>query len=72
MNWISVEDKQPEEGQDCWICQNDNTISRGDFVNFHEIFGSGFGSYDEFIKIEYVKCWMPYFTPEPPKNKEEK
>lgn len=67
MEWISLENRIPEELQDCWVCQHDDTITRGKFINFHEIFGDGFSSYDEFIKSKYVKCWMPYFTPEPPK-----
>ncbi len=68
MEWINANDRLPENNQDCWVCQHNNTITRAEYIIYHEMFGSGFGNYDEFIKYKYVKCWMPYFTPEPPKE----
>lgn len=67
MEWISVKVSLPEDGQECWIAHHNGRITMGDFVN-HEIFGVGFGSYDEFVSITQVKYWLPYFTPEPPKD----
>jgi hypothetical protein len=66
LDWVMIKNKVPEELQDCWVCQYDNTITRGEYINFHEIFGSGFGSYEEFIEDKYVRCWKPYYTPKPP------
>ena len=68
MNWVFYEKKVPLNDQDCWVCQHDNTITRAAYTQYHELFGSGFGNSEEFIKEKYVKCWMPYFTPEPPKE----
>jgi hypothetical protein len=66
IEWINLEHTFLEEGQDCWVCQHDNTISRLYYYNYHEIYETGFGNNEEFIKEKYVKCWMPYFTPSPP------
>lgn len=66
IEWIKYEDRRPEDEQDCWLCQHDETISRANYYQYHEIYGTGFGNYDEFIKEKYVKYWMSYFTPEPP------
>lgn len=69
MEWIKYSDRVPEEKTDCWVCTNDNTVTRGEYINFHELYlCSGFGSDEEFIKDKYIKCWMKYYTPEPPKD----
>lgn len=67
-SWVSYEDKRPNQEQNCWVCQHDNSITRAEYIEYHEIFGCGFGNSEEFIKEKYVKCWMPYFTPEPPSS----
>lgn len=68
--WIFYKDRVPEKNEKCWVCRFDNTITEAEYQNYHEIFGSGFGNYEEFIKEKYVKAWMPYFTPESPKDDE--
>jgi hypothetical protein len=64
MEWISIVNRFPKEDQECWICDMDNSVTRGFFMESPII--SGFGSYEKFLKISEIKFWMPYFTPTPP------
>lgn len=64
--WIKYLDQKPKDHQRCWVCLDDNRIIDAEYQIYHEMFGYGFGNYDEFILEKYVKFWMPYFTPTPP------
>lgn len=75
MAWIKYSEKRPVNSEKCWVCCCKNFVSVGVYENYHHIFGSGFGSYDEddefhfqFHPGKYVKYWMPYFTPSPPQE----
>ena len=81
--WISVKDRLPEEGVYCWIhgLLNDEIgVFEGCFTSFALDFSSfplekGQGwEYDtdrcDYVMLKDISHWMPYFTPEPPNEKE--
>lgn len=82
MNWVSVKERLPMEGQHCWIFGKYEMESIGDFVFdgfYHRecpyyingkilrIAGWEYNTeMSNYALIDFVSHWMPYFTPSPP------
>lgn len=66
MNWIKVENKRPANDQWCWIFIPPKLVIYG---CYDEECGDWFyGAIESYWPSEEVTHWMPYFTPEPPKD----
>lgn len=86
MKWISVKDRLPEQQQYCWIygkIYDDNSepfVFDGFFdQKSHDYRGRKLSlgpgwEYDRdrsnYVMLDQVTHWMPYYPPEPPKEGE--
>ena len=64
--WIPVEERLPEEGQEVWISVKTDCVRRGMYT---KCFGfgmrEGFICSDGFVDINAVNAWKLYIMPEP-------
>ena len=72
--WIKIVDRLPQELEYCWVCDNENDILDAVFLSrCPENNGGPCFCLDRetgnYVIIEEVTHWMPYFTPEPPMTK---
>ena len=82
MSWIKIEEALPGERDYCWIYDREGDVYDGQFYSNCPDFAAnvfplrrapGFEIDSEmsvFIMVEEVSHWMPYFTPEPPLQKD--
>ena len=65
-DWIPVEKRLPEEGQEVWISVKTDCVRRGMYT---KCFGfgmrEGFICSDGFVDINAVNAWKLYIMPEP-------
>lgn len=64
MEWIKCSDRMPKVNQSCWIFENHEFVIHAYF----DIDVFRWGSNDDRIELDEVSHWMPYFTPDPPKE----
>ncbi len=66
MEWIKCSDKTPDKFQECWIYYNNQVLdSDWDHLGSRFILNEEYCTY---ASIDKVSHWMPYFTPNPPKD----
>lgn len=80
--WIKLSDQMPPDKEYCWLCDIDNDVFEGRFRlsspdynsrQFPMPYRPGFCIDEEmgnYIFPEKIVYWMPYFTPEPPRDNE--
>lgn len=69
MKWINIKEEKPKNNQDCWLCDNQKNVFCGTATTKIDLgfytFKSG---YDCLMPSENINYWMPYFTPDAPKD----
>lgn len=65
-DWISVEERMPEEGQEVWVSTKTDCVRRGTYTrHFGAEHREGFICSDGFIRMNTVNVWQSYVVPEP-------
>ncbi len=80
MNWIGIKDQLPDDFEECWIFDLNKDMLAATFKvklldsrSFPTSYRPGFHVEAEptlYLFLEQITHWMPYFTPEPPKETE--
>jgi hypothetical protein len=69
IEWIETDTKLPIYGQECWVYSLADGVDTATFVEWKGIprfiLDEEYGFY---ATIQEITHWMPYFTPEPPKE----
>lgn len=83
MQWINVKNQLPTQREYCWIFgyihnADDKFVFEGyfdnesiDFSSFPLKKGPGWqynAERSNYVMLDQITHWMPYFTPEPPKD----
>lgn len=72
MEWIKCSTRMPDSGQECWTCSKDKKVQRCRYIGVGFVvdkldFESRAYTLEEFENATTTH-WMPYYTPEPPKD----
>lgn len=72
MKWIKCSEKLPEHEKRCWAFIKDGRVLDlvFDKKTWRDEPGFRYEDSSGSLPLDEISHWMPYFTPEPPKEKE--